>query len=343
MSNPIYYYIISLTKENQPESDRKKGINGMNSIGKIERVALREVWQHEASNFTPWLQKNIEVLNEILDLELTNPETEQPAGSFSVDMVVEDQDGKTVVIENQLERSNHDHLGKVITYLSAYEAKAAIWIVSDAHPAHINAISWLNESISNVSFYLVKVEAVIIGGSEPAALFTLIVGPSEEGRIIGKKKMEMAESNTTRDQFWSDLIAHINTKTPLHANLSPPKSPWFDADAGMTGLTYTYWIRKKDSQVQLWIVRGKGLGDINSKIYDALIKYREKIEENFGANLEWVNDKNRPTCKIVTAFHDGGLRDKSKWPEIQSNMCDTMISFEKAFRPFINKIKNQDF
>ena len=117
-------------------------------IGKLERVPLREVWKHEALDFTQWLQENIDVLNTALDLNLVNVDREQAAGSFSIDLVAEDGSGGTVVIENQLEKSNHDHLGKLVTYLTAMGATVAIWIVSDPRPEHVAAITWLNESSS---------------------------------------------------------------------------------------------------------------------------------------------------------------------------------------------------
>src|SRR4051812_41481425 len=125
-------------------------------IGKIRRVPLREVWLHEALDFTTWLEQNVDVLNDVLDISLENVEREHAAGSFSVDLVAEDEAGNPVVIENQLEKSNHDHLGKLITYLAAMEAKAAIWIVSEPRPEHTRAIGWLNES--SADFYLLKVE-----------------------------------------------------------------------------------------------------------------------------------------------------------------------------------------
>ena len=99
-------------------------------ITKLRRVPLREVWPHEAYDFTAWLEENLDVLNDALDLTLVDASREQAAGSFSVDLVAEDEAGNRVVIENQLGKSNHDHLGKVITYLAAMDARAAIWIVS---------------------------------------------------------------------------------------------------------------------------------------------------------------------------------------------------------------------
>src|SRR2546427_16519 len=115
-------------------------------IGKLERVSLREVWKHEAKDFTQWLQENIDVLNSALDLNLVNVDRERDTGDFSVDLVAEDDGGGTIIIEDQLEKSNHDHLGKLITYLTGMGARAAIWIVSDPRPEHVAAIAWLNES-----------------------------------------------------------------------------------------------------------------------------------------------------------------------------------------------------
>jgi len=128
-------------------------------IGKIQRVGLREVWKHEAYDFTQWLEDNIDVLNDVIDLNLSNAERERAAGTFSADLVAEDEKGNPVVIENQLEKSNHDHLGKLITYLTSIGAKVGIWIVAEPRPEHVSAISWLNES-NLASFYLLKVEAI---------------------------------------------------------------------------------------------------------------------------------------------------------------------------------------
>jgi hypothetical protein len=148
-------------------------------IGNIEKVPLREIWKHEAYDFSKWLQENIDVLSEVVDVQLSNPEREQSTGNFNVDLAAEDEAGNLVIIENQLEKSSHDHLGKIITYLSAVGATKAIWIVAEQRPEHVGAISWLNESTS-AEFYLLNIEGIKIGESLPATLLTLIVGPSEE-------------------------------------------------------------------------------------------------------------------------------------------------------------------
>jgi len=200
-------------------------------IGKLQRVPLREVWKGEATDFTPWLEHNIDVLNDAVDLQLSNVEREESAGSFNVDLVAEDQNGSLVVIENQLEKSDHDHLGKLITYFTALDARTGIWIVSDPRPEHVAAVGWLNESSSG-SFYLLKVEAVRIGGSQPAPLLTLITGPSEEAREAGHTKKELAERYVIRQRFWTDLLDRSKERTKLFSNISPSQSGWIGTGAG---------------------------------------------------------------------------------------------------------------
>ena len=156
-------------------------------IGKIHRVPLREVFKHEALDFTRWLQENVDILNDALNLSLSGAERERAAGDFSVDLVAEDDNGNPVVIENQLEKSDHDHLGKLLTYLVAVGAKTAVWIVSEPRNEHVRAVSWLNES-SSADFYLAKIEAIKIAESPPAPLLTQVVGPSAESREVGKSR-----------------------------------------------------------------------------------------------------------------------------------------------------------
>ncbi|MGA2799121.1 MAG: hypothetical protein ABSE63_16195, partial [Thermoguttaceae bacterium] len=187
-------------------------------IGKIQRLDISKVWKLE-TDFTKWLEDNIDILNELVDVTLSAAEREKSAGVFSVDLVAEDNDGNLVVIENQMGKSDHDHLGKLITYLTAIDAKAAIWIVADPRPEHITAINWLNES-RLASFYLLKLEAIQIGESQPAPLLTLIVGPSTEGLEVGDKKKQLAERHILRRKFWSMLLERAKTKTKLHATIS---------------------------------------------------------------------------------------------------------------------------
>lgn len=306
-------------------------------IGKIERVPLREVWKHEALDFTQWLQDNIDILNEVIDLNLANPEREQSAGSFSVDIVAEDETGNPVIIENQLEKSNHDHMGKILTYSVAMGARTAIWIVADPRPEHISAITWLNES-SAANFYMLKIEAIKIGDSPPAPLLTVIVGPSEEGKNVGKTKKEIAERHILRERFWAQLLEFAKGRTKLHAHISPTQYNWLGTSAGKQGLYFNYVLRKHEAQVELYIDRGKEQDGANKNIFEQLFKHKEHIESVFGGPLDWERLEGKRACRIRKVINIGGYRDEERWHQIHEAMVNAMIHLEKAFKPYISKL-----
>jgi len=306
-------------------------------IGKIQRVTLREVWKHEAQDFTTWLESNIDVLNDAIDLTLANVDREQSAGAFSADLVAEDASGNLIIIENQLEKSNHDHLGKLITYLTVLEAKAAIWIVSEPRPEHVKAIAWLNES-SSAAFFLVKVEAIKIGDSPAAPLLTLITGPSEEAVQVGHKKKELAERHVIRKKFWTGLLDLARAKTKLHANISPTEYNWLGTTSGLGGLWLNYAIRQHDGQVELYIDVDKDTGEGNTRILNTLLERREEIEKAFGGPLDWEALEGRRACRIRNTVDVGGWRDEDSWPELYENMVDAMIRLEKSLRPHLKKL-----
>lgn len=307
------------------------------AIGKIERVPLRDVWRHEAHNLTTWLEENIDVLNEVLDLELTNVEREHAAGSFSADLVAEDSSGGTVVIENQLERSDHDHLGKLITYVSYVDARAAVWIVADPRPEHVRAVSWLNEGSSS-DFYLLKIEGIRIAESPAAPLLTLIVGPSAEGREVGEAKKDRAERYHVRKRFWAEVLEHAKTRSRLHAAVSPGEYSWVGAGAGKAGLGFNYGVKQHGASAELYIDRGRDAEGENEVIFDALAAHRSEIEESFGGPLSWERLEGRRACRIAKRFETGGYRDEERWPVISAEVVDAMIRLERALRPWLSEL-----
>lgn len=309
-------------------------------IGRLQRVPLREVWRHEALDFTTWLQENYDLLNDVMDISLANVEREQSAGSFSVDLVGEDEDGYTVIIENQLEKSDHDHLGKLLTYVSAFDAKTGIWIVAEPRPEHVTAVSWLNESTA-ASFYLIKMEAIRIeqigtdNPSPPAPLLTLIVGPSETSKEVGVKKKEWAEREVLRHQFWTELLEKARARTDLHANISPGRDSWAGAGGGRSGLAFNYNIHQHSARVEFYIDSRDS--EWNKAAFDFLHSAKDEIEEVFGEQLDWQRLDSKRASRICTILEIGGLRDDN-WPEIQEAMIDAMVRLEKTFRPYIPRL-----
>jgi len=308
-------------------------------IGRIEKVPLREVWKKEAKDFTSWLFDIIEILGEELDIDLAAVEKEKSIGSFSADIIAEDGTGQRVLIENQLEKTNHEHLGKILTYVSNLDAKIAIWISSDPRPEHERAVDWLNESGSGVDFYLVKVEAYKIGSSDPAPKFTVIAGPTEEAKVVGEEKGELAERHKKRLEFWKFLLEKSKLKTSLHANISPNIYSWIGTGAGRSGLGYNYVITYKYGSVELYIDRGKELKDENKRIFDELYSHKKEVEEVFGEISEWQKLEDRRASRIRKRYTYAGLNDKDNWDKLQNDMIDGMIKLEKSLKKPINSLK----
>ena len=307
---------------------------------KLERVPLREVWKHEASDFTRWLNENIDVLSEAIDCNIENVEREKKTESiFSVDLVGQDNSGSPVIIENQLERSNHDHLGKLITYLAAMQAGTAIWIVADPRPEHIAALNWLNE-LSSVDFFLLKIEAVRIEGSPPAPLLTVIVGPSEVGKSIGRSKQEMSEQDHTRFKWWAQLVQHPDAKH--HQHIKPGKYSWIGTSSGLRGAGFNYAITKKEGSAELYIDRGKETDQENLYIFDQLYINKNQIEESFGKLLSWERMEGKRACRIRAAVQGGYSDPEDKWLEAQNRMTSAMNRLVEALRPHLEVIDVED-
>lgn len=308
-------------------------------IGKINRLPLRDVWKNEARDFTTWLANNIDVLSETTGITLRDAKREQATGDFNVDLVADDEDGNPVVIENQLEKSNHDHLGKLLTYLAGLDARTAVWIVSDPRPEHTKAITWLNEN-RQVSFYLVKAEAIRIDDSKPACLLTLITGPSEETREVGDTKKDIAGRHAIRRRFWQQFLERAKLKSKLFNSLSPTDDGWLATSAGKRGLQFLHSVTQHAATAELVIDRGKDSDAENRAILEKLKSHQAEIEKEVGAPLEWYRPDGVRLCRVIYEVTTGGYRDDEKtWPKIQDAMIDGMVGMEKAMKPYIQTIQ----
>ena len=305
-------------------------------IERITRVPLRQVWRHEAHDFTAWLQQNLDLLDDYLEVGLSaeNVRREQSAGAFWVDLVAEDADGDTVVIENQLGKSDHDHLGKLMTYLAAFEATTAIWIVGDPRTEHVKAVSWLNDS-SSAAVYMFKIEAVRIGDSPPAPLLTKIVGPSVEAKQVAAEKGEKSERHRARHAFYKRLLAYASTETDLHAGRSAPDGPYLSASSGVRGVNFDYALAKDHTRALLWIDAGPDADEFNNALFAALRAHAGEIEGAFGGEIDWYAKEGNRSRQLRTLIERGGWSDDETWDEAIAATVETMVRLERALRPFL--------
>jgi hypothetical protein len=310
----------------------------MANIGKIEIVPIRQAFPHEAHNFTVWLEQNIDALSDRIGFKLTVEQREKSVGSFNVDLLCTDERGDYVIIENQLERTDHSHLGQLLTYLINLEAKTAIWVATEIRPEHQRVIDWLNEMTSeNMAFFAVKVEAVRIENSPYAPLFTVLVRPDEQTREIGEQKKELAGIHNIRQRFWSELLAKVGTDSPF-ASITPSSYHWLGVGSGKSGITFNFTIGKTYAVVELYIDHDKDTGEINKQMFDALYIEREQIEREFGEKLDWRRLDEKRASRILYLFQDVGLRDENQWSELQDAMIQTMKRLDAALRKRIRKL-----
>lgn len=309
-------------------------------IGRLSYVDLRDVWKHEARDFTAWLRNHVDQLGDALNVTLQDASAEEPVGNFNVDLIAEDGEGRTFAIENQLDSSDHRHLGQLLTYVSNLEADVAVWLVGDARPEHVQAVGWLNES-SSVHWYLVEANAIRVDDSRPAFQPQVVVRPSEEARQVGKRKQQEQAKRDTRRDFWRGLLDTANQKTDLHAGTSPRAGPHVEAASAVPGISYVYWINKNDGRVELWIDRGQDLGEENRIIFSFLKKRKDEIEGAFGSHLEWDEKSGARSCSVRYRFDEAGYTDEEKWPVLQEKMADAMARLERALKPQLEDLRDR--
>lgn len=297
------------------------------------RSSPRELWENESTGFTPWLEKNIDRLNDELGTSFSVLEREKgtPTG-FSIDLVIEDEDERQKgVIEGQLTQSDHTHLGQLLTYVTAFEANTAVWIVRDPRYEHKKTIEWLNESTEK-SFYLVTIEAVEVE-EVLAPLFTVVSEPSPAAKEIGEEKREASERKLKQEEFWEDLLDTSNADFPLFEAISPKQQGWIGKSAGIGGVAHNYLIRNDWGAVELYI--DTGARSRNKEIFDDLQQNREEIESKFGGELEWRRLDNKRASRIRSPLTETGLVDEDSWDETQSEMVDIMQRFHQSFEEYI--------
>jgi len=314
------------------------------TISRVKRITVRNVWKDEEADFTPWLKENIDLLEELLGIKISVVEREASVGEFfRADLLAEGPNGDRIVIENQFGKSNHDHLGKLLVYLTNLEAKIGIWICEYPQPEHVQAIEWLNEnSPSDVFFYLIKLEVLQIEDSHPAPYLSIVAGPSEQIKEAGVIKKEITATQQKRREFWGQLLEKSSAKTELFSTVSPSTESWIYTGAGKTGLGYVHVVLKNSARIELYIDTGDA--DKNKKIFDKLCERKEEIERDFGDKLEWQRlDTKRASRIAKTIEKTRGLENEDDWPTIQEKMIDTMIRFENALSKYLTQLKYAAF
>lgn len=302
----------------------------MRKLGKLEWVDAKELWGHEAKDFTPWLQDNIHKLSEAIELEIDIFDREVSVGEFNVDLYGKELgSNRPVIIENQLYPTDHVHLGQLLTYASGLEAGVVIWISPMFRDEHKKTLDWLN-GITNedVSFFGIELEVLKIDDSSPAVNFKLAVKPTE-----WKKRPQVSRKGQLYHDFFSPLLKSLKEREPdITAASSVGYSSGIGFGAGRSGFYYGigFTINKK-LKVELYI----DTGDLerNNEAFDFMQEKQGEIEDALGMPLSWERLDDKRASRIA-AYTDGTILDP---PEKLQSLSKWAVENMLRFRQEISK------
>ena len=305
-------------------------------LGKLKKIDLREAWKHEALDFTQWLAKdeNLALLSEEIGVDINLIETEANVGSFNVDILAEDSNGRKIVIENQLESTNHDHLGKIITYASGYNAEIIIWIVKDVRNEHKQAIDWLNEHTDEkINFFAIKLELWQIDGSPYAPKFQIISKPNEWAKIMKAPISSLTERKLKLLDFWTALNEYLNNKNSEINPQKPSSDHWNNISVGTSKahISLTALAKEKTIGCEFYIPD-------NKELYFYLIEHKEEIEQIFGQELYWQELKGKKASRISISRDNFNLYEDNDWEKDFAWFENNAIRLKKAICPFLKII-----
>lgn len=305
-------------------------------LGKIEEVDIRSIWAHEQYDFSKWLaeDENIKELSNVLNLSLTDVNTEQLVGNYRCDIICKDElTGKSVLIENQLEQTNHDHLGKIITYASGLDASVVVWIVANARDEHSSAIEWLNKHTDeNISFFLIEIHAYKIGDSHPAPMFKIIEQPNDFAKIVKAlaEKGELNESQKYRLDFWTKFNDVIDERGRPFSKHKASTDHWYTVAVGSSKCYISVDLVNKAHKIRvgLWIRD-------NMDMFDHFYENKASIEQGVGCKLDWDKLENKKASVICKSIPGLNFNDQSNYNELMNKTIDLVIAFRDAFIPYL--------
>lgn len=284
------------------------------NLGRIQQVPLREVWQNEATSFTPWLLQNEDVLSDLLGIDITLERREEAVGRFSLDLIGRNNDdGSTVIVENQLEGTDHNHLGQLLTYAGGLDAHTIIWVASDFRDEHRAALDWLNRVTGeDTHFYGVIVRAIRIGDSVPAPDLSLVVEPNDFGKTVKAQSESrwMEERGTRYQMFWTQLIERIKDDFPDFKSRKPPTRQYFGLSTDYSGCSRTIAFGRSTLKVEFYI--GASDAALNSARFEALYERKAEIEAVFGEELSWEELEGRKASRIAF-YRDASILNENEW------------------------------
>lgn len=309
-------------------------------LGVLKEIELRKVWEHEQYDFSDWLaqETNLAVLSDTLNLELLDPEKEKFVGDYRCDIVCKDRlTGKNVLIENQLEQSNHDHLGKIITYASWLDTSIVIWIVKEARSEHASAIEWLNNhSSDDIGFFLIEIHAYSIDDSKPAPYFKIIEQPNDFVKTVKElsSKTELTDTKKNIFEFWSEFNSVLKKHNSPFNKRKATTDHWYQVALGISQCCINIELVNSEHRIRINVNIQKDKG-----MYDFFLEHKSEIESALGYKLNW-DKKNEKSSSSICTYIDGlDYDNKSNYQSLMDQIIAKTCKLKEVFSDLVNIYK----
>lgn len=306
----------------------------MEQLGRLENVDIRAVWQHEARDFTPWLLAHADHLAETLGIDLELEQSEHPVGGFSLDLVGRDLTNDAVlIVENQLEGTDHNHLGQILTYAAGTDASTIVWISTAFREEHRQAIDWLNEQTrEDVRFFGVELRVVRIASSLPAPLFGLVAEPNDWQKQVrsATRGGRVGTKTALYQEFWRKFLERLREEHPDWSRARTPSSQnWMDFPSHVKGTRLNpSFAQGARLRHELYIDTGDR--ERNDAIFEHYLAQRDAIEATYGRPLEWEALPNARACRIADYRDDADVTYEDRHDEFIAWLMDAGVRMRKA-------------
>ena len=309
----------------------------MLKFSELKRIPLREKWKYEASEFTPWLEENIQKLGDALGMDLEVVDREATFGDFSLDLLAKDLgSSRTVVIENQFKRTDHDHLGKLLTYAAGFDASIVVWISEEVRDEHRQTLEWLNQRTdTETQFFGIVLEVLQIDDSNPALNFKLVVSPNE------RQKSQKQKTSTTlspkqekyRDYFQA-LINELREKHKFTGAKAGQPQSWSSFSSGIQGISYGAEFAKGHTvRTCIYLYNNEKIRNL----FVVLEKQGAETISNFGSPIEWELREEQQYSRIAV-YRDGSIESSdSELEEIREWHIENLLKLKEVFQPEIER------
>lgn len=304
-------------------------------LGKLNKIYdLRQVWPHEANNFTKWLikEENLKLLSNTIGIDIEFEDCESSVGDFSVDVFAKEEGtNKNIIIENQLEDTDHNHLGKIITYASGKNASYIIWIVKNARDEHRNAIEWLNNHTDeSVGFFLLEIELWQIDNSNLAPKFNVVESPNNWAKEIKNNNESISKIKSLQLSFWEKFKEYASSQLDFINNFSlrkPHPRQWYNISIGTSQCRISLTINTKENAINAGIYI-----DNNKDLYNKFYNHREQIEKLLEDKLNW-NIGSKDVRLFIRKYIDV-INNENNWEECFKWFCSQVYKLYAIYQKF---------